>query len=125
MEQKPWYTSGINFMNPQVTTTFKSYMTATYQEGGAGAEEEQDKRDLQLKDVDEHVLADIAGKIEKLYAKLKEENKDTKFASLFQVDEARDEVERQLKELGEDGKFSPFLKHSNQQHKIIVTFILL
>jgi hypothetical protein len=51
-------------------------------------------KDLQLKDVDETVRLGIMDKIEKLYAKLKEENKETKFVSLFQVDEVRDEVER-------------------------------
>ena len=68
-------------MNPQVTSAFTEYFEDT-------------SKHQQLKDVDQEHKNRVVAKIEALYAKLKAANADTKFSTLFQVDETMDQIDQ-------------------------------
>ena len=96
-------------MNPHIQSTFEDYFEDT-------------SRHVQLKDVEQEFRDKVAAKIEALYAKLKKDNLETKFATIFQVDETMDRIEEEIAKSGkaEDLKLTQFFKHSNQQTNIIV-----
>lgn len=82
-------------MSPHITSTFHDFFNAPNEK-----EEEETKKkdnsDLQLKDVDEEFRNQVMGKIEALYKKLKEESSESKYSTLFQVDETVDRMELEV-----------------------------
>ena len=110
-------------MNPLLPSCFDG-PGQTYSAGDDDSDEESKEPisalPKHLKEVDLLVLEQLIQRVETLYVKLKSKH-DPRFAEMFQVDEMVDQVQAELEQGGDS--LSKFLKHSNQQAKIIVSLM--